>query len=516
VDQGGRVQRSSPQTGAAEGGGPLTVGTAGHVDHGKTALVKALTGVDTDRLAQEQTRGMSIELGYARLTLPSGRRLSIVDVPGHERFVATMVAGATGVDCHLMTIAADEGVRRQTREHARILRALGITAGVVAITKADLADPAPASAQARELFGAIPIVTCSAHTGGGLEQLLIALEDLVGRIVSRSTHDGPALMHIDRSFTVKGAGTVVTGTLCSGCIAVGDTLTLEPRAIVVRVRSIQVHGEAREAVQAGQRVAVNLARLPRAEVGRGDVLTQPATVEPAYLLDVELDFDLEMERSRLAPRQVHVHHGTRATAARMALLELPRLVQLRCRWPLLARAGERLVIRDTALRDTLGGAIVIDPVARRHRPVPASTDFVEDIREASEQHAGEEEPAPLTPADLALAQRLRVERFSPTPDTLGDHVEAEQMVRLRAARLAVRLVHGRHAHMDAVQEAAAHLRAVIAAEGQISLPRLRDELGVSRRDAKAFLDHFDQTGLTIRHRDDTRTLRRARGAGSGK
>jgi selenocysteine-specific elongation factor len=518
---------------------PLTLGTAGHVDHGKTALVEALTGVDTDRLPQERARGMSIELGYAVLELSSGRRLSIVDVPGHERFIATMVAGAAGIDCHLMVVAADEGVRRQTREHAQILDALGVQAGVAAIAKVDLADPGAAIAQTRELLGDIPIVPCSARSGSGLEELMAALDKATRDIAGRSAREGPAVMHIDRSFSIAGAGTVVTGTLCSGAIAVGDTLTLHPRATEARVRSLQVHGEARERVAAGQRVAVNLARVRRAEVTRGDVLAARGAVAASHFLDVRLDFAPRPGATGHAgerPWRVQAHHGTRATAARAAVLEEPRMVQLRCQTPLFARVGDRLAIRDAARRATLGGAVVIDPLARRHGPeggrVLTAAATASNISQRGERSrvrgaadaatggrpagtvieeaggAGEGDrdarSAPLSPTAIELARRLRGERFSPTPDSLLD---AEELARLCTAGLAVRLVHGRHAHVEAVAGAARSVRAIVAAEGYVSLPRLRDELGVSRRDAKAFLDHFDGKGMTLRRPDDTRILR---------
>ncbi len=205
---------------------PLTLGTAGHIDHGKTALIRALTGVDTDRLPEERARGISIELGYASLELPSGRRLSVVDVPGHERFVRTMVAGATGIDLFLMTIAADDGVMPQTREHAAVLEALGVRTGVVAVTKSDLADPEVALIEASELFAGSEVVAVSARTGDGLEELRAALERASGSVASRADAASSARLHVDRVFTIKGAGTVVTGTLWSGEIGRGDELVL--------------------------------------------------------------------------------------------------------------------------------------------------------------------------------------------------------------------------------------------------------------------------------------------------
>src|SRR5436305_11585075 len=201
---------------------PLTVGTAGHIDHGKTTLVEALTGKNTDRLPQERERGISIDLGYAPLELPDGRRLSVVDVPGHERFVRTMVAGASGIDLFLLCVAADDGVMPQTREHAAVLRQLGIESGVVAVTKSDLGDPARAAAEAAELVPGAESVAVSVRDGSGLGDLLAALERCAAALPGRETLGGPARLHVDRSFTLRGIGTVVTGTLWSGSLAAGD------------------------------------------------------------------------------------------------------------------------------------------------------------------------------------------------------------------------------------------------------------------------------------------------------
>src|SRR5215217_2047549 len=237
---------------------PLTLGTAGHIDHGKTALIGALTGRDTDRLPEERRRGISIELGYAPLELPSGRRLSVVDVPGHERFVRTMVAGATGTDLFLMVVAADDGVMPQTREHAAVLRALGVSRGVVAVTKADLADPAPAGGEAAALLPGAPVVACSARTGAGLDGLLAALDAVAASLPGRAGTGGPPVLHVDRAFSVRGAGTVVTGTLWSGAVARGDTLVVRPGDRRARIRAVHVHDEPVERAAAGQRVALNL------------------------------------------------------------------------------------------------------------------------------------------------------------------------------------------------------------------------------------------------------------------
>jgi len=238
---------------------PLTLGTGGHIDHGKTALIRALTGVDTDRLPQERARGISIELGYASLQLPSGRRLSVIDVPGHERFVRTMVAGATGIDLYLMAVAADDGVMPQTREHAAVLAALAVRRGVVAVTKTDLADPQPAMLQAAELLPEAEVVAVCARTGEGLEALAAALERVALKVRSRAQAPGSTRLHIDRVFTIRGSGTVVTGTLWSGSVAGGAELVLFPAGRRVRVRGVQVHDCAVE-----EAASVTVSREPRA------------------------------------------------------------------------------------------------------------------------------------------------------------------------------------------------------------------------------------------------------------
>jgi selenocysteine-specific elongation factor len=341
--------------------GPLTLGTAGHIDHGKTALIRALTGTDTDRLPQERERGISIELGYARLTLPSGRALSIIDVPGHERFVRTMVAGATGVDLYLMTIAADDGVMPQTLEHAAVLRALGLERGVIAVTKSDLADPAPAVAAAGELLPeAAAVVPVSARTGSGLDELRAALDRVVGDTHSRSESDGPVRLHIDRVFTIRGAGTVVTGTLWSGSIGRGDAVELLPAGQRARVRGVQVHDQATDRAVAGQRVAVNLTGVTVGDLQRGDVLAD-GDLAPTYRIDAALQIDAEHGD------RVQIHHGTRESPARLAWLG-GDFWQVRLEQPLVPAAGDRLVVRQIAPPDTLGGGVVLDPHPARHGP----------------------------------------------------------------------------------------------------------------------------------------------------
>jgi selenocysteine-specific elongation factor len=340
---------------------PLTIGTAGHIDHGKTWLVRALTGKDTDRLPEERRRGISIDLGYAPLELVDGRRLSVVDVPGHERFVRTMVAGATGIDLFLLVVDAEEGARPQTHEHLAILRLLGVDRGVIALTKVDAVDGGTvelAAEEAAELVPGAEVVRVSAKTGEGLDELRAAL----GRAADSVEHvraDTPTRLYVDRSFSIAGFGTVVTGTLWSGSIGAGDQLRLEPSSRDVRVRSVQVHDRDVDRAEPGQRVAVSLPGVERRDVVRGEALVAPGGYPRTYRLDVVLE--------EIAPiaddARVQVHLGTAHCPARVVRLG-ERFAQLRLASPVVAARGDRVILRAET---TLGGGTVLDPMPPRHR-----------------------------------------------------------------------------------------------------------------------------------------------------
>ncbi len=503
---------------------PLTLGTAGHIDHGKTALITALTGVDTDRLPEEHERGISIELGYASMTL-DGAQLSIIDVPGHERYVRTMVAGATGIDLYLMTIAADDGVMPQTREHAAVLRALDVSRGVVAVTKSDLADPELAMLEATELLPAAEVVAVSARTGAGLDELRAALARVVATLPSRAAGPGAARLHVDRVFTIKGAGSVITGTLWSGSIARGDSLLLLPGSRRTRAREVQVHDVAVERAAAGQRVAVNLSGLSVDELQRGDVVVGlDGDLRETYLIDAELEF--ESGAPPTTGIRVQVHHGTRESPARLTALG-ERFWQLRLERPLIPAAGDRLVVRRIAPPDTLGGGRVLDPHPRKHR---ASRNLVTRLKRLA---AGEDEPepqpapeaapeagavkasataepAPLPASALELEARLREARFEPPLDS---ELDASDLAALRDAGRAVRVTRSLHYHPDTI---AAVERIVVETaaqgDGAITIAQLRDHLGTSRKFAQALLEHLDAQRLTIRRGDQH--FVRARRAGA--
>jgi selenocysteine-specific elongation factor len=339
----------------------LTVGTAGHVDHGKTTLVRALTGKDTDRLPEERARGISIDLGYAPLELPDGTTVSLVDVPGHERFVRTMVAGATGIDLYLLVVDAAEGARAQTYEHLAILRLLGVERGVVAVTKADLVDQETlelALEEMRELVPGTAVVPVSGVTAEGLDDLRAALASVAAEVVERRA-DFPTRLFVDRVFTLRGIGTIVTGTLWSGSVGVGDRLRLEPSGRDVRARSVQVHDVAVERAEAGRRVAVSLPGVERTDVRRGDALVAPESFPRSYRLEVALE---ELEPIADGAR-LSVHHGTSRIPARVVRVGDDH-AQLRLATPVVAARGDRVVLRDAT---TVGGAVVLDPAPPRGR-----------------------------------------------------------------------------------------------------------------------------------------------------
>jgi len=547
---------------------PLTVGTAGHIDHGKTWLVRALTGKDTDRLAEEKQRGISIELGYAPLELPDGRRLSLVDVPGHERFVRTMVAGATGIDLFLLVIDAAEGARPQTHEHLAILRLLGIERGVVAVTKADAVDPETlelALAEARELVPGAHVVAVSAKTGMGLDELRAALAESAD---ARAHPDGPTRLYVDRVFTLHGIGTVATGTLWSGSIGAGDRLRAEPRGLEVRVRSVQVHDTQVERAEAGQRVALNLADVSRDDLRRGDALVAPGAYARTYRLDVRVEALQEI------PAAVTVHHGTAQVPARAVRIG-DRHAQLRLAVPIVAARGDHVVLRSET---TVGGGVVLDPAPPRrtdparlegaergeavvHEPVREDAlrvrgldvsgletaegwvfarEWLDDLARTLRARIDDADPLdpgvppPPEPWAGAVVPLLGLERkgaklYAPgATASLGAHTEAAERleeeltaagyepVKVDDARLAhfleeqrrlVRVGDGLAVGRDAYERALGLLVGECEREGSIALARFRDLLGTGRRPAQLLLERFDADGLT-RRVGDARVLRR--------
>lgn len=359
----------------------IIIGTAGHVDHGKTTLIKALTGIDTDRLKEEKERGMTIDLGFAMLNLPNGLRVGIVDVPGHERFIKNMLAGAGGVDVALMVIAANESVMPQTMEHLDILRLLDVKHGVIALTKVDLVEPEFLEIVKEDIRSRLadtfledaPIVPVSAMTNVGIPELLSALEDVCSRVPQRDSL-GPFRVPIDRVFTVTGFGTVVTGTLVSGTVRIGDAAEILPKGINTRIRGIQVHGQKVEAAEAGSRVALNLAGVELPDIERGDVCATPGILKASKLLDLKLTLLKNIPKPLANRTRVRFHIGTAEVIGRIVLLDRDELgageeafAQFRAETPVVAMKNDRFVIRTYSPMLTIGGGVIIESSARRHK-----------------------------------------------------------------------------------------------------------------------------------------------------
>jgi selenocysteine-specific elongation factor len=359
----------------------IILGTAGHIDHGKTSLVKALTGIDTDRLKEEKERGITIELGFAYLDLPNGQRLGIIDVPGHERFIKNMVAGASTIDLVALIIAADEGVMPQTREHLEICSLLGIKKGLVALTKIDMVEEdwlelvqedIRTFLQGTFLDGAL-IVPVSSTTGQGIPELLSILEKLADEVEERSSA-GIFRLPVDRVFTMHGFGTVITGTAISGSLAVGDQVTLYPQEIQAKVRGIQVHNQDTEQVRAGLRTAINLQGIEKTTVNRGDVVSSAQGLFSTWLLDIHLRLLKSAGRPLKHRSQVRFHSGTNEILARVILLEGEELkpgedqfCQLRLTEPVALLPGDLAVIRSYSPVQTIGGAQVLNVKASKHK-----------------------------------------------------------------------------------------------------------------------------------------------------
>jgi len=357
------------------------IGTAGHVDHGKTALIRRLTGIDTDRLREEKERGISIDLGFAPLRLPDGTVAGVVDVPGHERFIHNMLAGIGGIDLVLLVVDVNEGVMPQTREHLQILKLLRIPRGILVLTKCDLAEPDWLDIVEEEIreevagtfLAEAPACRVSSITGEGIPELTAVIQQILTELPPRD-EDGPARLPIDRHFTISGFGTVVTGTLLSGRIKVGDLVEVLPPGETVRVREIQVHGKKAEIARAGQRVAVNLAGFERADLERGAVVATPGFFELTSRVDARFTLLEEAARPVKFRDPVHLHLGTARVTAKVVLLDRDKLepgesvlTQIQLDQPLVAHRQDRFIVRSYSPMTTIGGGQIIDPNPPRHR-----------------------------------------------------------------------------------------------------------------------------------------------------
>ena len=363
------------------------IGTAGHVDHGKTSLIKALTGIETDRLKEEKKRGITIELGFAHLDLPDGGRAGIVDVPGHEKFVRNMLAGAGSVDLCLLVIAADEGMMPQTREHLAILSVLGIERGIVVLNKADLVDPEWLEMVMIDISGELEgtflenaeMMPVSAHTGQGINELRTRIFEMLKTSPEKNL-DAPFRLPIDRIFTMEGFGTVVTGTLTEGTLNLGADVEIYPSGLKTKARRIQVHGAEVEKAVAGQRVALNLAGLKITDLERGQWAAAPNSMENAMRIDVVIEIDAGIKREIKNNSTLHLHHGTGDVLCNLILLDKASVKageraygQLRLHEPRAVNLYDKFVLRFYSPTETVGGGMVLDPIAGRMKRLEPAT-----------------------------------------------------------------------------------------------------------------------------------------------
>ena len=554
---------------------PIVVGTAGHIDHGKTALVKALTGIDTDRLPIEKQRGITTELGFAPLEL-AGQRIAMVDVPGHERFVKSMVAGATGIDVVVMVIAADEGTMPQTREHLAICDLLGVQRGVIALTKLDLVDEEGLALTRADIAAAVAgtfledaaVVPVSVRTGAGLAELRAALTAAIATVTPRAT-TGVFRLAIDRVFTKKGFGTIVTGTVLGGEVRLGDELHVIPSGLAARVRGLEVHGAAVEVATAGQRCAINLGGVAVEDLARGDMVVHPERVIGSHILDVELrTLDDVPARSK-----VLLHHGTAQVLATLIKLDA-KLAQLRIdrETPLGALPGDHFIVRGFERSplhgSTLGGGTVIRvlaPKARRsHAEVVAAlarakldqqlvhfvkasatsgmtatqlvqrtgiADLTAELATLVEKgelvaqgerflapevvvvHEPKPQVAPLLPIDQQVLAKLESSGVEPPrpKDLAGamgltDAVVKPALDRLLAAKLVTKIKPDLIMHARVVADVRTRLLAFLAEHTTIDAQQWKDLTGASRKYTIPLAEFFDAEKLTLRIGD----LRRKR------
>lgn len=404
----------------------LILGTAGHIDHGKTSLIKAISGYDTDRLKEEKLRGITIELGFAALDLPSGSHIGIVDVPGHEKFVKNMVAGATGIDVVAMVIAADEGVMPQTREHLEICTLLGIEHGFIALTKIDMVDAEWAELVKEDLRSFVagtflegaPIVPLSSVTGQGIPEFIATLDHFCANIPEKK-HGGLFRLPVDRVFTIKGFGTVITGTLISGKISVGETVMIYPGDTKSKIRGLQVHDRQVETAEAGMRTAINFQGIEKAVVNRGDIIARLDSLKNSYMLDAELMLLKSHVRPLKTRDRVRLHTGTSAIPCNVILLDREELkpgetafVQLRLETPVACVKDDRFVIRSYSPVRTLGGGRILNPVPGKHKRFkPEITDHLQQLATGDDEtliavHALDAGYAELSHADLPVLTNL--------------------------------------------------------------------------------------------------------------
>ncbi|SKC64784.1 selenocysteine-specific translation elongation factor [Maledivibacter halophilus] len=376
--------------------GNIIIGTAGHIDHGKTTLIKAITGIETDRLKEEKKRGITIELGFAFFELPNGKKAGIVDVPGHERFIKNMLAGVSGIDLVLLVIAADEGIMPQTQEHLDILSMLDIEKGIIVLTKCDLVDDEWISLVKEDIREKVkgtflensPLVSVSSMEGTGIDELKKYIAELTEDIPEKNVAE-PLRLPIDRVFTISGFGTIVTGTLIEGTIQEKQSLMIYPEELEVKVRNIQVHGKSVDKAYAGQRVALNLTGVKKEDISRGDILAAENSMKNTMIIDVKLNLLKNSNRKIEHWTRLRFYHGTKEILCRVVLLDKDELnpgescyAQLRLEEETACKYGDRFVVRYYSPLETIGGGVILDPNAIKHKM--SNEDVINELKDKSE------------------------------------------------------------------------------------------------------------------------------------
>ena len=500
----------------------VVMGTPGHIDHGKTQLIKALTGIDTDRLKEEKERGITIDLGFAHLTYEDGTEVGVIDVPGHERFVRNMLAGVGGIDLVMLVIASDEGVMPQTREHLAICQLLRVKEGLVALTKSDLVDEEwleLVSEDTREFLRGTflegkPIVPVSAKTGQGLDELKNVLQGLVARVPPKHLQ-GKFRLPVDRVFTIRGFGTVVTGTLFSGTIRVEDRIEIYPKGIEAKIRGLQVHNASVPEAVAGQRTAINLQGIDKVELERGDVLGHPGEFAPTFMLDAVLQHLPDAPRPLRHRARVRLHVGTSEIMGRVILLDRDELapgaetsVQFRLEAPAIVLPRDRFVIRSYSPVQTIGGGLVLDVQPTKHRRGDAS--LVTHFRLLAEAS-----PEEIFAHHLKQAthQGLRLSEFLPRTELSEAHLRQIAIALQRAGRArTVSADMGWYLHAEALDALTRELHHDLETyhrqnplKPNISIEELRAKVrGLSERVCLIALEELRQQGVMVVERDRVR------------
>jgi selenocysteine-specific elongation factor len=500
----------------------VVMGTAGHIDHGKTQLIKTLTGIDTDRLKEEKERGITIDLGFAHLTSDDGTEVGIIDVPGHERFVRNMLAGVGGIDLVMLVIAADEGVMPQTREHLAICQLLHVKDGLVTLTKTDLVDEdwlELVNEDTREFLKGTflegkPIVPVSAKTGQGIDDLRRVLQTLVAR-VSPKQLEGKFRLPVDRVFTIRGFGTVVTGTLFSGTIRIEDRVEIYPKGIDAKVRGVQVHNASVSEAVAGQRTAINLQGIDKVELERGDVLGHPGEFAPTFMLDAVLQHLSDAPRPLRHRARVRLHLGTSEIMGRVVLLDREELapgeaayVQFRLEEPAIALPRDRFVIRSYSPVQTIGGGMVLDAQPAKHRRGEAG--LAHHFQLLAEGSAEEIFAHHLK---QATHQGLRLSEFLPRTELSASRLRQIASALQHAGR--IRAVHaemGWYIHREALDTLMGELHHSLETfhrqnplKPNISIEELRAKVrGLGERVCVLALEELRRQGVVVVERDRVR------------